>query len=620
MTMAEVIDRLSRFDGPPDEFLINLLAVQCQIASAAGGIILRAAQGGGIELLSAWPQLPAEGTAPVWVAQTVEGAGEVMAGGNTTIKPLHDQDDLYGQAARRHIIITPILNAGSVRGLAAFLVESNDEAVLAHSRERLELSISLLSLYEMRLTLQRRQFDLQRLRVSMETLSAVNEQDGAAGAAMAFCNEVAARWQCDRVGVGFLAGRSVKLKALSHTEKVIRKMKLIQDIEATMEECLDQDVEITSPAPKDATFVSRSASELSRLHGPMAIVSLPLRRGGKVVGAVTAERPQDRPLTDDEIESLRLTCELCTARLHDLHESDRWVGAQAAGAMRKGLAVAIGSKHTWAKVAGIAVFAVLAFMFLVKGDFRANATFAFEAQQQRIVPAPFDGYIQDIHVEPGDVVVAGAKLGTLETSDLESELHRTHAERSAALIEAAKALNESKIAEHKIASAQAAKAAVQIELLERKISDATIVSPIDGTVISPDLTRRIGGHVQIGDPLFEVAPIQQLRAELSVPEDDIADVIIAFDKARQEGKQLRGELATEGRPGERIEFVVERINPVAEVEKQDNVFKVRVSLMEVHSGMRPGAKGVARINVGRRTYAFIWTRKLVNWVRMKLWL
>jgi len=620
ITTAEIVDRLSRFDGPPEQFLVNLLSVQCRIASASAGVVMRVAEDGRVELLAAFPQLPAGSTAPVWVAQTVESSSNVVSGGKTAIRPLHDSDDLYGQAAKRHVIMMPIRGTAAVRGLAAFLVETGDQRVLDHCRERLELSVSLLSLYEMRLTLQRRNFDLQRLRVAMETLGAVNESNRAAGAAMAFCNELASRWACERTALGFLKGRSVKLKALSHTEKIIRKMKLVQDIESAMEECLDQDVEVFSPAPKDATYVSRMTDELSRLHGPTSVLSLPLRLGGRVVGAATLERPQDQGFALDEVESLRLTVDLCAARLHDLHETDRWFGARAGQSLRKALSFAVGTKHTWAKVAAIGVFAFLVFMFVGKGDFRANATFVVEAQQQRLVPAPFDGYIEDVFVERGDVVTEGTRLAKLETADLESELAKTQAEYEAARKEANSALTEGKIAEVQIAKARAEQADVQIRLLERKIADATITAPIDGTVISPDITRRIRGHVSIGDPMFEIAPVEALRAELSVPEDEIADVVIAFETARGEDRQLTGELATEGRPGQRIPFVVERINPVAEVEEHENVFAVRVALLETHGGMLPGAKGVAKIDVGRRTYAFIWTRKLVNWIRMKLWI
>jgi len=621
LTAAGIVDRLSRFDGPPEEFLVNLLAVQCQLASAEAGVILRAGGQKGAELLAVYPQLPPDSTAPVWMAQAVESAGKVMAGGATAIIPLHEPDALYGQAAKRHLIMLPIASAGNARGLAAFLVASSDAAVLAQSRERLELSSSLLSLYEMRLTLQRRQYDLQRLRVAMETLSAVNEHDRATGASMAFCNELASRWQCDRVALGFLRGRYVKLKALSHTEKIIRKMKLVQDIEAAMEECLDQDVEILSPAPKEATYVSRATDELSRLHGPMNVVSLPLRRAGEVVAVVTVERDQERPFVLEEIESLRLTCDLCTARLVNLDRTDRWFGARAAGSGKKALAVLVGAKHTWAKVTVLLVFLGLAYMFLAKGDYLANATFVIESRQHRYIPAPFDGYIEAVNVEPGDKAIAGQTvLAKLETVELEGELARLRADYTTAQNQAASALDGRKMAEYRIAKAQAAKAKAQIDLLERKIREASIISPIDGTIVSPDLTRRVRGHVGIGEVMFEVAPIDALRAELAVPEDQIADVLIAFEAARRDGRELGGELATEGKPEKRVKFVVERITPVAEVLEKENVFKVRARLLETHGGMLPGAKGVARINVGRRRYAFLWTRKLVNWLRMKLWL
>jgi hypothetical protein len=37
-------------------------------------------------------------------------------------------------------------------------------------------------------------------------------------------------------------------------------------------------------------------------------------------------------------------------------------------------------------------------------------------------------------------------------------------------------------------------------------------------------------------------------------------------------------------------------------------------------GMMPKLKGVAKIRIDRRRYAWIWTRRLVNWLRMKLWI
>ena len=44
----------------------------------------------------------------------------------------------------------------------------------------------------------------------------------------------------------------------------------------------------------------------------------------------------------------------------------------------------------------------------------------------------------------------------------------------------------------------------------------------------------------------------------------------------------------------------------------------QVRLADVPAWMRPGMEGVAKVDIDRRTYAWLWTRRLVNWVRMKL--
>jgi len=611
LTTAEVIDRLSRFDGPPEQFLSNLLAVQCQIGPADGGAILRAGHERGADVLAVFPPLPEGASAPVWLAQAAEGCRTVVAQGTTAVQPVHSPDDLYGQPARRSLIMVPLRGERAVRGVAAFFAETQDPTALAGIRERLELTVGLLSLYEMRLLLQRRQTDLRRLRSAMETLAAVNVQDRFAGMAMALCNDVATRWHCERVSIGFLKGRYVHLRAMSHTEKFSRKMKLVQDIEAAMEECLDQDVEILSPAPPEATYVSRAAAELVKRHGATMALSLPLRRAGEATAVLTLERSGEQPFTVEEVESLRLAADLLTPRLANVEEHDRWLGARLAAAVRKGAAAVVGPKHTWIKLAVVAVCALAAFTIFVKGDYRVEASFVLEPIEMRVVPAPFDGFLKTVSTEPNDEVSGGKTvMATLETADLRAQLASARAERATYLKQAAAARRDYKTVEAQIAEAQAEKVAADISLLEYKIAQARIIAPISGTVVKGDLKRQIGAPVKTGDVLFEVAPLEALRAELSVPEEDVADLQVG----------QTGELATASFPDMHFGFVVERINPVAEVADQKNVFKVRVRLEELDRRMRPGLEGVAKVDIGRRRYIWIWTRPIVRWVRMKLWI
>jgi multidrug efflux pump subunit AcrA (membrane-fusion protein) len=496
----------------------------------------------------------------------------------------------------------------------------------------------------------RRAIELERLKSAFETLAAVNAPARFVAAAMALCNELASRFKAERVGIGFLKGRYVRLKALSHTEKITRHMQLVQDIEASMEECLDQDVEIIVPPPKDASFVYRATDHLAKTHGPSAVCCLPLRRKNSlmqtqeghdsdVVAVLSIERAYEKPLTLEEIETLRLTCDLFTARLVDLYEQDKWFGAKAARETRKAFSWAVGPKHTWAKVAAIAVCGLIAFAVLVPGDHKVEGQFVLEASEKQVVPAPFDGYLKTVHATAGDLVLTeqtGARfddindtcpllpviafprpvtvMATLDTAELRNKLNGALADRLAYIKQAqiARKGGIEKEGDAQMAEAEAAKAQSQIDLFNTQIASATIKAPVDGMVLKGDLKTKIGAPLKIGEEMFQVGEREKIRAEVSVPEDQITDVQL----------EQHGELAATSFPGEHIKFTVERITPVAEVSGAHNVYKVRAIIKpdDQKPWMKPGMEGIAKVYVGRESYGWIWTHRLINWVRMKLWL
>ena len=740
---ADLIEELTRFDGPPEAFLANLLAVQCRLAGSAGGAILGPGPSGQGELLALHPPRREGGDLPPWVADLAKAAQGAAASGDTVVKGLRGPHDMYGQPATRHLILVPLRRGReNVRAVAAYLIETGDRSALAAAQEKIELTVSLLSLYEARLALQRKSVDVNRLRMATEVLAAVNEHEQFPGAAMAICNEVTSRWQCDRTSLGFHKGRYVQLKALSNTEKFSRKMKLVQDIEGAMEECIDQDVEVVHPAPESATFVSRSAADLAGRHGPTAVLSLPLRHEGKPVAVLTAERPADCPFTLPEAETLRLTCDLCTGRLRSLHARDRWFGARMAGGVRAGLALLLGAKHTWIKLIILAIVAGVLFLTFANGDYEAEAPFELQARHRQVVQALFDGRIDRVYVEPDgrvagsgtrrpswligpshlhdqgalvETIAAGTRenqqphtristmlaraggadvreklnalladpdlydrpawseiepnlpdrakdllsdrllgplrqaeqielnrsllaaaypkhvdpgptvLATLKTDELEMELATREGELAGYVKQRDAALNavggKGTQVDVQIAQAKVDQVTAKINLLKYRIAQAVIVSRISGYVAQGDLMRQLGAPVKTGDVMFEVVSYDEMLAELAVPEDLIADVRDAETRAKGNKTTVHGKLAATARPESKVKFTLERINPVAEVVDQKNIFTVRVKVAQLPQVLRrPGVTGVARIYVGRRPYGYIWTRRLINWVRMKFWL
>lgn len=458
------------------------------------------------------------------------------------------------------------------------------------------------------------QVGLRALQLAMELLSTVNQPKRFVRASMAFCNELSSQWACERVSLGLIKGRYISLRAMSHCEHFSRKMELVQDIESAMEECFDQDTEIVHPASPEAMCISKCAAHLAQRHGPSAILSVPLRLSGEVKAVVTLERPVDQRFDDLALDGICLACSLSSPRLLNLWRQDRWFGAQWWDGIRRGLAFVLGPQHTGTKLTALLIVVFLLFAIFGKGQYRTKSSCLLEAKVQQSICAPFDGYIKSVHKEAGDEITdQDNALAELDTAELRLQLAAAKAEHAGYLTQRDAYMRDFKTAQAQIAQADADKLQAQIELLDYQISQARLLSPLVGKVVTGDLKRQVGAPVKTGDVLFEVAPLETLQALVLVSEDQILDI--------SQGQQ--GDLATVSYPDLRIPFVVDHISPMAEVENNRNVFKVRVRLLEgyeQHEWMRPGMEGVAKITVGKRRYAWIWTRKLINWVRLKLWI
>ncbi len=611
MTVTELIEQFNILNSKSDGFLQNLLAAQCFLGQAQESAVLRLSQGQKVDILALYPQVRNDVPTPGWLVFAIGFVNELDQPDSFVVKPFV-QVKSSDESVKSHVVIIPIMVPNIGKTIAVFLLSDNDEETLEANVQKLRLSSGIMNYSQSAPVQQNWQQSCMKLRQAMETLSAINQQKKFTSAAMAFCNEAASQWQCERVSLGFLKGRYVQLKAMSHTEEFSRKMKVVQDIESAMEECLDQDTEILVPAPKNSAYINRAANNLSKLYGVQAVLSLPLRSNGEVIAILTLERPIDNLFSISEVETIRLACELCTPRLVNLYERDRWFGATIASGSRKFVSVFVGAKYTWTKVIALLGCAAVIFLIFANGPFRAKAPFVLEATYQQVIPAPFDGYIEKVNVEIGDSIEAEKTvLATLETTDLKLKLAGLEADKNSLLKQAQAYRNEGKEAEARISEEKANnEVAAQIDYTNYQISQSNLISPMSGVVVKGDLKRQIGAPVKTGDVMFEVCPLDALRAELLVPEDQIYDI--------KEG--LKGELALVSYPGRKIKFLVEKINPIAEVDNQRNIFKVRVQLLETYPGMRPGMEGVAKVDIGKRKYAWIWSRKVVNWIRMKLWL
>ncbi|MDX9912875.1 MAG: HlyD family efflux transporter periplasmic adaptor subunit, partial [Phycisphaerales bacterium] len=532
-----------------------MLARSCRLGPAASGALLRT--GGGVELLALHPDTGSAVT-PEWLSLAGGRAAAASPLGGVRTIP-------WEQSPGRWFVIVPI-EPGPPAIAAVYLVDA-DEGTIGGIAERLALAPSLFESIELHARAQEHARESEQLRGVLTSIRGLSSHDRHAALVLALSNHAATAWDADRVSLGLLSGREVRLAAISHTEHLNRRSTLTREIEAVMEECLDQDVEVVHPSADDRV-IARTAREFAGRHGVLAMVSVPLRREGRPFGVLTLER--ERAFEPREVAALRLLADAASVTLWMSWRHRRWFGSGMLLALRELGAAVVGPRHTWAKLTAMAIFAAAIVFALVPGTYRVVGTARVEAEERRVVPAPFDGYLTESLARVGDVVDAGTALAALDATDLLLRLGAGRAELDRHQREAMLAQRERKTAEAQIASAEADRARAEIELLERQIAQAEVTSPVSGVVLVGELERSLGAPVSTGDVLFEVAPLESLRVDAYVPEDQIGDVQL----------DGRGAMTLASRPDVRLPVVVERIDPLAEVRVGRNVLPVPARLLE----------------------------------------
>ncbi len=81
-----------------------------------------------------------------------------------------------------------------------------------------------------------------------------------------------------------------------------------------------------------------------------------------------------------------------------------------------------------------------------------------------------------------------------------------------------------------------------------------------------------------------------------------------------------GEIAFLSRPKLKFPVKLERIEPAAQTKEADNIFIVRCQFEgKPEDWWRPGMSGVAKINVGNRTFFWILSHRTIDFLRMFFW-
>ncbi|HEX3019022.1 MAG TPA: efflux RND transporter periplasmic adaptor subunit [Chitinispirillaceae bacterium] len=448
-----------------------------------------------------------------------------------------------------------------------------------------------------------------RLTDILDLMALLNSQNRFIACAMTVCNELAARFTCDRVSLGWYKKGYVRVKAMSHTDQFEKKMEAVQHLELAMEEAFDQDADIIFPAPQNSTCIYRDHEVYSKEQDSPFIATLPLRKNGQTVALCTLERSKE-PFEKLHLQQLRVVLDQLTTRLDELYTRDRWFGARLANWIRVKLSRILGYDHTWTKLLCLLGSVALMLISFVPIRYRVDAPMILRTDDVSYITAPFDGYIQNVNIKPGELVKTNQILLSIDKKDLLLEEASLLAEKNREEREVEKARASGELADMCISQARYDQSYAKLSIVRYRLNQADILAPYDGVLIEGDQQEKIGAPVKQGEILFKTGRIKDIYSEAKVSELEIQNI--------KNGAQ--GEIALAGKPQKPFKISVSLIVPSAVVNDKDNVFLVRCKFTEpVPEWFRPGMTGVSKINAGKKTILWIICHRTVDFLRLKLW-
>ncbi|MBL4700022.1 MAG: HlyD family efflux transporter periplasmic adaptor subunit [Phycisphaeraceae bacterium] len=577
-----------------------------------------------------------------------------------------------------HVFVTVLRASGKVAGVITAVADCQDPNLIATTSPMRELAAGLYEVFVQRESARQANQEAQTVRNAVALLGTTQEAEGFIGAGLNLVNELARQLNCSRVTLGWIKGRGINVMAMSDTEELKRHSEYIRLMEVAMGECLDQQQPVAYPIPQNAEpmlaeAVVYSHKKLLANNKGSHITSIPLRLRDEWVGVVTLER-EEEPFDGLLITQLQLIADVVAPQLADRYESDRWLVGHAWNSVKWLASYAVGPKHVGWKLLSILVMAVLIYVFVGSMSYKISADFTMDAQSKRIIPAPYEGDLGQVRVRPGAQVVAGDVLAILNTTELKLQLGEAVSQLHMYSLQRQKARAEAKIAEAQQAQAAVMQTQARINLLQYQIDKSTIRSPIDGVVLTGDWYDKVGGVVEKGKAMFEVAPLTNLTPTLRISEQDI-DTLENY--IHTTGGLPTGSLTTRSQPDQDFKFYVRQILPLATPVNGENVFEVRSRFASkkwsntahyeandtvVHEGilyraaqssgpppearqapensktsegsiipgtddtvwqranwLRPGMEGLARVDMGKRKIWWVATHRLADMIRLWMW-
>ena len=428
--------------------------------------------------------------------------------------------------------------------------------------------------------------------------------------ALTLINEIANRFDCGQVSLGWKKGRYLRTVAISRIEKFDRHSEAVHHLEGLFEESCEQDATVAWPETENGYQVNGMHQKYSNRNGLSQVVTIPICLDETIIAAATLEK-HTGALTALEIDSVTLALHQVAHWLNALYQNDRWIGGRLALAARQRLDSLLGVEHSLFKAAAILLTAVLAYSVICTRPYHIEGTAVLKTDSVSYISAPFDGVVHSVLVHEGASVARGDLLLTLDDKEMRLKEVETAAGIAGHRREADKHRAIGELADMRIAQSHADAAEAELEKIRYYLSLARLTAQSDGIVVEGDQQELTGSPVSRGDILLKIARVESMYAHIKISESDIGKPL----------ENAKGRLKLISRPGKEFPISVETLIPMAQVDpREGNVFLVNARIdAPPQPWWRPGMSGMARIDAGEERIIWIWMHRAVDFIRMTFW-
>jgi multidrug efflux pump subunit AcrA (membrane-fusion protein) len=434
--------------------------------------------------------------------------------------------------------------------------------------------------------------------------------------AYTIANQLPGLIECNRVIVGLVHKKKMRVTSITGMDLIERKSNLVQSLEELLSHIgrrrqamtikPDMDISLLGGGLKDIVDGYFKVNPFKVLH------VLPVMDGEILVGVVCVESSEKDEFNDNELTLLNFIIKQAAIALNNAR---MYKEVPLAGFWRKFYNFRETSTG-WQRLRLFATPAVIMLLllsiFIVKIDNKIKGSCEVFPSRKIYGRSNVDGIVKEFLVAEGDLIEPGATVALLDTARIDMRLREARSRLLTVQSNMVKYFGEGKISEYEIEKLRIKEIELEIGLLESDLGDTRVTVGQGGIVTTPNprFIERVGKPVSRGEELVEIGSLQEMLLEITVPESDIRYV-----KADQTIRIMLNSL-----PEHPFEARVLSVRQQAEVRQEGNVFVVEANLGKPERLIRPGMRGVAKIYTGKASLYDVYLVDMVNYFRVKLFL